>query len=109
VRTKEQLPLEVRQSLAQLGDHLRLARHRRRMSQEDVAQACKVTRKTVYNLEKGDPGASLGTAFCVLWKLGLLDSTQALANPDLDEHGKILEAARQPQRVRQPAPADNDF
>ena len=103
------LPLEVRQAISQLGDNIRLARQRRRMSQDDVAKACQVTRKTVYSLEKGDPGTSLGTAFSVVWALGLLSSAQALANPDLDEHGKILDAARQPKRVRQPAPADTDF
>jgi hypothetical protein len=30
-------------------------------------------------------------------------------NPDTDEHGRILEAARRPKRVRQSATADNDF
>lgn len=32
----------------------------------------------------------------------------AVADPDTDEHGKILEAARRPQRVRVSTP-DNDF
>ena len=31
-----------------------------------------------------------------------------LANPDKDEHGKTLELARLPERVREAAP-DNDF
>src|SRR5690242_2542811 len=103
MRTAEKLPLDVQQAISRLGDNIRLARQRRRMSQDDVAKACQVTRKTVYGLEKGDPGTSLGTTFSVLWTLGLLSSAQALADPDQDEHGKILDAARQPKRVRQPA------
>lgn len=86
-----------------------MARIRRRLSQEELAQACGITRKTLYALEKGLPGATIGTAFAALWKLGLLDTAAALANPDTDEHGKILEAARRPQRVRHPVEGDNDF
>ena len=45
----------------------------------------------------------------MLWTLGLLSTAAALANPDADEHGKILEAARRPKRVRHPVDSDNDF
>ena len=82
---------------------------RRRMTQDELAQACGITRKTLYALEKGSPGASIGTTFSVLWKLGLLGTTAALADPEEDEHGRILEAARRPQRVRSPVDHDNDF
>jgi hypothetical protein len=37
------------------------------------------------------------------------DTVQGVANPDDDEHGKILEAARRPERVRSQAAQDNDF
>ena len=86
-----------------------MARVRRRMSQEELAQACGITRKTLYALEKGAPGTSVATAFTALWKLGLLSTAVALADPDADEHGKILEAARRPKRVRNPVDDDNDF
>jgi DNA-binding XRE family transcriptional regulator len=92
-----------------LGENIRIARVRRRLSQEELAQACGITRKTLYALEKGTPGATIATTFTVLWKLGLLDTAAALADPDTDEHGKILEAARRPKRVRQPVEIDNDF
>jgi DNA-binding XRE family transcriptional regulator len=102
-------PLEVMSATQRLGENIRLARVRRRLSQEDLAQACGITRKTLYVLEKGAPGATISTAFTVLWKLGLLNTAVALADPDTDEHGKILEAARRPRRVRQPVDSDNDF
>ena len=102
-------PLEVTSAVHRLGENIRLARVRRRLSQEELAQACDITRKTLYALEKGAPGATIATAFTVLWKLGLLNTAVALADPDADEHGKILEAARRPKRVRHPVDSDNDF
>lgn len=103
------LPLEVAAALQRLGENVRLARVRRRLSQDELAQACGITRKTLYVLEKGAPGTTVATAYTVLWKLGLLGTAVALADPDADEHGKILEAARRPKRVRNPVDSDNDF
>ena len=102
-------PHEVTTALKRLGENIRLARVRRRLSQGELAAACSITRKTLYALEIGTPGATAATVFTVLWKLGLLSTATALADPDADEHGKILEAARRPKRVRQAADADNDF
>jgi hypothetical protein len=50
----------------------------------------------------------MGAFLSVLWKLALLDSIRCVADPDADDHGKILEAASRPQRVRAPV-SDNDF
>lgn len=103
-----QLPREVLKHLEELGQRVRIARVRRRMSTDDLAQACGIGRRTLYRIENGEPGIALGTFLSVLWKLALLDTIRAVANPDTDEHGKILEAAARPQRVRVPA-AYNDF
>lgn len=102
-------PLEVTKALKKLGENIRLARIRRRMSQDELAEACKITRKTVYAVESGKSGTTMATVFAVLWKLGLLATTSALADPDADEHGKILEAARMPRRVQRTMDNDNDF
>jgi transcriptional regulator with XRE-family HTH domain len=109
VDTKAPPPREVSTALKHLGENIRLARVRRRLSQDELAASCGITRKTLYALEIGTPGATVATVFTVLWKLGLLRTATALADPDADEHGKILEAARRPKRVRQAAAADNDF
>jgi DNA-binding XRE family transcriptional regulator len=103
------LHLEIASTAERLGDNVRLARVRRGMSQQELADACDITRKTLYTLEKGSTGASLGTLLAVLWKLGLLNTADAVADPDADEHGRILEAARRPKRVRRTATIDNDF
>lgn len=101
-------PLEVRNACRELGVHLRVARKRRRMLQSELAQKAGVSEKTMRRLEQGDDGVSVGNVLSVLWALGLLTTSRALANPDTDEHGKTLELARLPQRVRASAP-DNDF
>lgn len=103
-----QLPREVLKHLEELGQRVRIARVRRRLSTEDLAQACGMGRRTLYRIENGDPGIALGSFLSVLWKLALLDTLHGVANPDADDHGKILEAASRPQRVRAPV-SDNDF
>jgi transcriptional regulator with XRE-family HTH domain len=104
----EQLPREVLKQLEELGQRVRIARVRRRMSTEDLAQACGIGRRTLYRIERGDRGIALGSFLSVLWKLALLDTIRGVADPDTDDHGKILEAAARPKRVRAPA-TDNDF
>jgi transcriptional regulator with XRE-family HTH domain len=103
------LPLQVTTAIKKLGENIRLARVRRRMTQNEVAEACKIARKTLYALEQGKSGTTVATVFAVLWKLGLLGTATALADPDTDEHGRILEAARRSKRVRQATNDDNDF
>jgi transcriptional regulator with XRE-family HTH domain len=104
----EQLPREVLTRITELGQRVRTARVRRRMSTEDLAQACGIGRRTLYRIENGEPGIAMGTFLSVLWKLALLDTLRGVADPDTDDHGKILEAAARPQRVRT-STSDNDF
>ncbi len=103
------LPFEVRQAALKLGESLRTARTRRQMSQDELATAAQISRKTLYALEKGAPGVTIGTLVSVLWALGLIDTMNAVANPDTDTHGRILEAARRPTRVHSPGGTNNDF
>ncbi|MDN4052258.1 helix-turn-helix domain-containing protein [Massilia sp. YIM B02763] len=102
-------PRQVSDALTALGINIRTARVRRRLTQDELAMKCDITRKTVYAIEKGAQGPSIGSVLSVLWALGLLDSVKALADPDADEHGKILEAATRPERVRAYKVLDNDF
>lgn len=102
------LPFEVTKSAGEIGTNVRVARKRRRMLQGELALKAGVGEKTIRRLEKGDAGVSLGNVLSVLWALGLLPTAGALAHPETDDHGKTLELARLPERVRAPAP-DNDF
>lgn len=101
-------PFEVAQSIAEIGERIRRARVRRQISQADLAQSCQISRRTLYGIETGTPGAAIGHVFTVLWVLGLLNTVAGIADPNNDEHGKILEAARQPKRVRQQGVSSDD-
>lgn len=108
--TQQTLPFEVTQSLEELGRRIKQARMRRQMSQEELAKACRIARRTLFNIEAGAAGIAMGSVYTVLWRLGLLAGARALADPDTDDHGKTLEAARLGKRARRPAEReDNDF
>lgn len=103
-------PYVVQQGVRLIGERIRIARVRRNMGQEELAQACGITRKTLYRMEKGDGSGNVATLLTVLWKLGMLDTLHDLANPDNDAHGKILEASRLPSRASSAKPPlDTDF
>lgn len=101
-------PYEVTATSRELGMNVRTARKRRRLLQGELAQKAGISEKTIRRLEKGDDGVSMGNVLSVLWALGLLPTAKALANPETDDHGKTLELARLPERVRNVTP-DNDF
>lgn len=68
--------------LSELGERLRLARKRRKLSNAVVAQRAGVSRTTVYKVEAGDPGATLGAYVRVLAVLGLEGDLNLLAADD---------------------------
>ncbi|MHC3435991.1 MULTISPECIES: helix-turn-helix domain-containing protein [Delftia] len=68
--------------LSELGERLRLARKRRKLSNEVVAQRAGLSRTTVYKVESGDPGATLGSYVRVLAVLGLEGDLGQLAADD---------------------------
>jgi len=104
------LPAEVDNYLRTLGQRVRLARLRRGWSAAELAAKAGIHRNTLAALESGRAGTALGVAFAVLWSLGLDAPIAQLADPELDAHGKALEAARRPQRAGKSVKAeDYDF
>lgn len=102
-------PAEVEETLRRLGNNLGTARLRRRLRIQDIADRLGMSRFTVANVEKGKPGASGAAYFGVLWALGLLDDGDRLADPDQDEEGRILEAARLPTQAPRRRQLHGDF
>ena len=78
--------------LADLGENLRLARLRRKLSAEQVAERAGLSRSTLHLLENGSAGTSLGKLVQVLAVLGLESDLARLAGDDL--LGRKLEDAR---------------
>lgn len=80
-----------------LGERLRLARLRRRMSATEMAERMGVSRMTLYSLEKGDLSVGLGVLVRALGVLGLEQDLEQLAADDELGH-KLADAAARPSR-----------
>lgn len=78
------LPPEVVASLQALGEHLAVARLRRKESQKQWAGRLGVSVPTLIRLEKGDPSVSMGVYATALWLLGLSAGLAELADPGKD-------------------------
>ena len=81
------LPAEVEETARHIGANIRLARRRRRISEEAFASQMLVTRPTLQRLERGDATVSAGAVYAALWALGLLKNLDHVADPASDELG----------------------
>ena len=87
-------------SLTRLGQAISLARRRRQLTQQDLAQRIGSSANTVRRMEAGHPGTALvhvARAMQVFGELGQLD--QLLDTPQ-DTIGLTLMDEKLPQRVR---------
>lgn len=109
IMSKFEMPMEVTQRIAQLGQRIRVARLRRGWSVADLAAKAGINRNTLTALEQGKPGTAIGVCFAVLWALGLDKTLDAVADPDTDLHGKALEASRRPTRAGRSRKTSDDY
>ncbi|MBE0637994.1 MAG: helix-turn-helix transcriptional regulator [Bacteroidales bacterium] len=77
--------------LATLGENIKLARLRRRLSTMQVSERAGISRSTLNAVEKGQPGVSLGIYARVLHILGLEKDLLSVAKDDV--LGKKLQDA----------------
>jgi transcriptional regulator with XRE-family HTH domain len=96
------LSVPVAHALRKLGQDIRDARRRRRITAAILAERASTSRVTLGRVEKGDPGVSIGIYAKVLFSLGLEQRLADLADPRHDALGLQLEEERLPQRVRYP-------
>lgn len=68
--------------LQQMGENIKLARKRRKLTAIQVAERADISRTTLYQLEKGEPGVAMGAYFNVLRVLGLQEDIIKLAADD---------------------------
>jgi transcriptional regulator with XRE-family HTH domain len=71
------------QILKDIGENVRLARKRRRLSESLMAERAGISRSTVQSLERGRPGVSMSAYVQVLFILGLEDDLRRIAYDDL--------------------------
>ena len=62
---------KTKRILDELGENIKLARLRRKLSMEQVAQRSNISRPTLVAIEKGAPTVSIGSYLLVLSVLGL--------------------------------------
>ena len=76
------LPGQVK-ILATLGENMKLARLRRKLTAEQVAERAGISRRTLVSVEKGLPSVAMGVYAQVLFVLGLADDLLHVAEDDL--------------------------
>lgn len=86
--------------LIELGGNIRLARLRRKLSSEQVSERADISRKTLYEIERGRPNVSLGNYAQVLSVLGLADDLLNVARDD--KLGRKLQDAELVVKKRAP-------
>ena len=90
----------LQRRLAEVGENLRLARLRRKLSATQVAERAGITRPTLRAIENGDPSASFGAYANVLFCLGLEGDLEMLGRDD--ELGRKLQDAELTVKRRAP-------
>ena len=69
--------------LATLGENLKLARRRRKLTSQQVAERANISRSTLWHVEKGSEHIGIGVFLQVFSVLGLVEDFKQLASDDV--------------------------
>ncbi|AQV99046.1 XRE family transcriptional regulator [Cupriavidus necator] len=94
------MPTPVARALVKLGHDLSLARRRRKLTQESMAERIQTSVATLRRLEKGDPRIPIGTIAQAFFVLGDLNKISGMLDTAADDIGLSLMNEQLPQRVR---------
>jgi transcriptional regulator with XRE-family HTH domain len=94
------IPLPVERAIAKLGNDLALARRRRHISQESLADRIGASLSTVKRMEKGDVRIPLHFIARALYVFGELERLSSLIDTAQDAIGLTLADEQLPKRVR---------
>jgi len=76
------MPRPLIQNLELMGEQIKLARKRRHLTMQDIADRATVTRLTVSKVEHGDPTVAIGIFARVLYALNLDNDIKLIAEND---------------------------
>jgi transcriptional regulator with XRE-family HTH domain len=93
------LPLPVRRALQRLGQNLALARRRRRISTQSMAERLQISTATLRRLERGDATLAVGTLAKALLVLNALEPFSDLLDTGADGLGLQLMDEALPKRI----------
>lgn len=82
-KNKTDLLPNQQRTLDRLGENIKLARLRRDLTAEQVAERAGIGRSTLVKVEKGDKGVAIGTYLKVLFTLGLDKDLLRIAEDDI--------------------------
>lgn len=68
--------------LREIGENIKLARLRRKLSSQQIAERAGIARRTLYGIERGHPNVTIGNYAQVLSVLGLADDLLNVAKDD---------------------------
>jgi DNA-binding XRE family transcriptional regulator len=97
MKTTQALPGLVLDQLARIGEGIRIARMRRRMTQEDLASRVGTTFHTIRRIEQGAPGTAIGgcsgssmtfTSWPIRTRPGGIDPRGRRTEPDRPAEGE---------------------
>lgn len=94
------LPSGLRRSLSKFGNDLAMARRKRHLTVEMMAERIGVAKSTYARVEKGDPAVAMGAYAMALFVLGFGEALGELVDARRDEEGLLSDVERLPQRVR---------
>ena len=86
--------------MKEFGNNIKLARLRRKLSVEQIAERAGISRTTLWLVEKGAPSVAMGTYAQVLFVLGLEKDLLKVASDDL--LGRKLQDAQLSIKERSP-------
>jgi len=89
-----------------LGEQIKMARLRRKISSDLIAERAGISRTTLWSVEKGSPSVSIGIYAAVLHALNGMDKDLLLVAKD-DELGRKLQDLSLPIRKRAPQKRGN--
>ena len=84
-----------------MGEQIKLARLRRQLSAELIAERAGISRATLWSVEKGSPSVAIGIYAAVLHALNNLDKDLLLVAKD-DEFGRKMQDLNMQVKKRAP-------
>jgi transcriptional regulator with XRE-family HTH domain len=94
----------IQRVLDEFGENIKLARLRRKLSTEQVAERANIARSTLWLIEKGTPGVAIGTYLQILFVLGLEKDFLNVARDDKLgrklQDAKLLTKKRAPKKIK---------